>query len=109
MASPSGSPGMPPIRVQIPVPLLAGIALLVLQPTGLTAQDPALRAYEILEANCFQCHGRFIRGELDLRTQQSLVRGSKSGRVVIPHDPEQSLLYKLAKYILIEQVHLNLK
>ena len=89
---------MTPIGVQTSVPLLAGLMLMSLQPSGLTAQDPARRAYEILEANCFQCHGRFIRGELDLRTQQSLVRGSKSGRVVVPHDPEQSLLYKLVTH-----------
>jgi mono/diheme cytochrome c family protein len=64
---------------------------------ALAASDElAKQAFQILKANCLECHGETKRGGLDLRTPDSLLAGGAKGRVVIPHDPEKSRLYQYA-------------
>lgn len=50
----------------------------------------------ILRSKCFGCHGadgEEIKGELDLTTRASLVKGGESGEpAVVPGQPEESLL-----------------
>jgi hypothetical protein len=47
----------------------------------------------ILLLRCTACHGtRRQEGGLDLRTRESLLKGGKSGRVVVPGKPEDSRL-----------------
>lgn len=64
------------------------------------AQDPrdadtlAREVYAIFKAQCLECHGAAKEGGLDLRTEESLQRGSRNGRVVVPHKPAESPLYK---------------
>jgi hypothetical protein len=49
----------------------------------------------ILASHCQTCHGlEGLEGELDLRTAQLLLKGSKSGAVVTPGSAENSLLFK---------------
>src|SRR5262245_19369755 len=49
----------------------------------------------IIKAKCLKCHGEKERkGELDLRTVASALKGGESGAVIIPKDPEKSLLYE---------------
>lgn len=49
----------------------------------------------ILTAKCFKCHGETGRkGDLDLRTVPSIVKGGESGAVVVPGKPDESLLYE---------------
>ena len=62
------------------------------------AQADALakQAYQVLKANCFECHADAKRGGLDLRTAQSLTAGGATGKVVVAHDPEKSRLYQFA-------------
>ncbi|MFN7918960.1 MAG: PSD1 and planctomycete cytochrome C domain-containing protein [Bryobacteraceae bacterium] len=51
--------------------------------------------HAILSAKCWVCHGRREkRAGLDLRTRESLLKGGKSGAVVVPGDPAASLLVK---------------
>lgn len=50
----------------------------------------------IFEANCLMCHGAKVqRSGLDLRTEESALRGGSRGALVVPGDPAKSLLYKL--------------
>ena len=65
-------------------------------------QDPAspefyaARVAPILQANCARCHGGLNRrGGFSIDTKESLLKGSKSGPVIVPGHPEQSLLVKL--------------
>jgi hypothetical protein len=53
--------------------------------------------YPILEASCIKCHGveKVSRG-LDLTSYEKTMTGSVKGPVVIPGDPDNSLLVKLA-------------
>ncbi len=49
----------------------------------------------ILNSHCLQCHGGLHRkAELDLRTMTVVLAGGESGRVVVPGDPDASLLWK---------------
>ena len=48
----------------------------------------------ILKAHCVQCHGDNGAARLDLRTQQSILKGGVSGPTVVPGKPDESLLVK---------------
>jgi mono/diheme cytochrome c family protein len=53
----------------------------------------------VFQANCYRCHaGMNHRGGLQLDTRESLMRGGKDGAVIVPGDPEQSLLVKLIRH-----------
>ncbi|MGH9803053.1 MAG: DUF1549 domain-containing protein, partial [Blastocatellia bacterium] len=50
----------------------------------------------ILETNCASCHGAKIqRSGLDLRTEESALKGGTRGVAIVPGQPEKSLLFKL--------------
>lgn len=77
---------------------VAGV--LLAWPWAAQAQEDerARQAYEILKANCIECHGESRKGGLDLRTHDTLIKGGASGRVVIPHDPQKSRLFLLVSH-----------
>jgi hypothetical protein len=57
---------------------------------------PDVRA--IFVKHCFNCHGdKGRKGELDLRTPASIRRGSESGPIIEPNEPDKSLLYELVR------------
>jgi mono/diheme cytochrome c family protein len=81
--------------------LLSG--LLVLTCAGAAhAQDEVERAnkvYQIFRENCIECHGADEpKGGLDLRTHTALAAGGQSGDVVVPHQPQKSMLYLLVTH-----------
>jgi len=51
----------------------------------------------ILKAHCFDCHGEGekLKGGLDLRLQRLMLKGGDDGAVIVPGNPEKSLLLKL--------------
>ena len=79
-----------------------GVALIALAAAApVAAQDEQERArqvYQIFKGTCFECHAEEAKGELDLRTHASLLKGGQSGAVVVPHQPDKSLLYKLVSH-----------
>ena len=51
----------------------------------------------ILAAKCQVCHkGKIREGQLDLGTYESLMKGGKHGRPIVPGKPDESLLIQLA-------------
>ena len=70
--------------------------------TALAAGSPAFytaRVQPILQGNCYRCHaGLNHRGGLRMDTPVALLRGGKDGPVLIPGNPEQSLLVKLIRH-----------
>src|SRR6266478_1826820 len=76
---------------------LSVIELLPFRTTFL-AQDIGTPTFEssvmpILRANCVMCHGETApQAGLDLRTYDSILKGGKSGRAVLPGSSDQSLL-----------------
>src|SRR5438105_5962676 len=65
---------------------------------GDTSPAPAFFETDVqplLKAKCLRCHGDKARkGDLDLRTHASVLKGGESGPVVVPGHPEKSLLYE---------------
>src|SRR4029078_5718450 len=66
-----------------PVPVLDDAAI---SAAASHAGDLADQAYEILKANCFECHGAAKRSGLDMRTHESLMASGAHGKVIVPHD-----------------------
>jgi hypothetical protein len=55
----------------------------------------ALRIRPILDANCYACHSQTkVKGGLRLDSYARLMRGGRSGAVIVPARPDQSLLFK---------------
>src|SRR5438067_2129640 len=62
-----------------------------------SASEPSFESdiHPLFRAKCLRCHGEKGRkGELDLRTLAGVLKGGESGAVVVPGDPEKSLLYE---------------
>jgi mono/diheme cytochrome c family protein len=76
----------------------ATIALAIPAVSSAQEEERARRVYDILKANCIECHGESRKGGLDMRTHATLIKGSASGRVVIPHDPQKSRLFLLVSH-----------
>jgi len=52
--------------------------------------------FPLFDRNCLVCHGPGVqRAGLDLRSKESVLRGSASGPVIRPGNAEESLLYQL--------------
>jgi mono/diheme cytochrome c family protein len=47
----------------------------------------------ILVGRCLECHGSDRKGELDLRTMATALKGGESGAAIEPGKPDDSLLY----------------
>ncbi len=64
------------------------------------ADELSQQAYQVLEENCFACHGAAMQmSKLDLRTRQSMLRGGERGPAVEPRNPTGSNLYKFAAHL----------
>jgi len=74
----------------------AAIGFTFVAPLQLRAADDG---YNILQKNCFQCHGAAKTSGLDLRTRESALAGGMHGSVLMPSDPEESRLYKLVTHV----------
>ncbi len=49
----------------------------------------------IFQANCASCHGTQVKmKDLNLTTEESALKGSETGAVVVPGKPEDSILYR---------------
>jgi hypothetical protein len=82
------------------------LAILVLGVTWILAaqqseRPPALfeRVAPILEQRCVMCHGGSVqRSGLDLRSEQTILRGGARGPAVVPGNLDRSLLYRLVTH-----------
>lgn len=53
----------------------------------------------ILRSNCYRCHGGMNRkGDLSMRTRETILRGGKHGAAIVPGDPAASLLVRLIRH-----------
>lgn len=92
----------------IPALSLAAVAAFtIFQPaTHVAAQEDAAtpefythNVQPILQANCYRCHGGMNhRGGLQLDSPESIMKGGHKGVVIVPGDPENSLLIKLIRH-----------
>jgi mono/diheme cytochrome c family protein len=77
-------------------------AALVLQYRGVAASDSDFfkeKVAPIFERNCMMCHGaRVQRSGLDLRSEETILKGGARGPAVVPGDAEKSRLYRLVTH-----------
>lgn len=53
----------------------------------------------VFASNCYRCHGGMNhRGGLQLDSRASILKGGKTGPVIVPGHPEDSLLVKLIRH-----------
>jgi hypothetical protein len=53
----------------------------------------------VLTDSCLKCHGgKKVRGDLRLDTRAGLLRGGEHGPILVPGDPERSLLIQALRY-----------
>jgi cytochrome c len=85
--------------------MLLGLALVALGSGTAVAQDPGTAQFytekvvPVLKANCYQCHGGTAhRGGLSLATKAGMLKGGHDGTVLIPGDPQKSLIVKLIRH-----------
>ena len=68
-------------------------------PLIVRGEDPGEKAYQILQQNCFACHGSALQmSTLDLRNRESILKGGERGAAVVPNYPEESKLYLFASH-----------
>jgi mono/diheme cytochrome c family protein len=80
---------------------VAGVAVALLIAVPAHAQQEEERArqvYQLFKTYCFECHGETEKGGLDLRTQETLLKGGESGPAIVAHEPEKSRLYLLVAH-----------
>ncbi len=83
-------------------PILAGIAIAVFAVTGPAQTPDASKTVPfesavapIFKSNCVACHGAAVKmKELNLSTEETALKGSESGPVVVPGSPDESILFK---------------
>ncbi|WP_339911222.1 DUF1553 domain-containing protein [Symmachiella dynata] len=83
--------------------LAAPLVLFGFSPLLLAADDPGdanaqneffqQKVEPILVGRCLECHGSEHKGELDLRSKATALKGGESGSVIEPGDVDSSLLY----------------
>ena len=55
----------------------------------------------VLADNCYKCHSTLaekVKGDLLLDSREGWLKGGESGQVIVPGDPEASLLIKAVRY-----------
>jgi cytochrome c len=85
---------------------MVAIALISLQIGTVGAQEDAAKpeyfttkVKPILDANCARCHGGLNhRGGLNLDTRANMLKGGHDGAVIVPGDPDKSLLVRLIRH-----------
>src|SRR5437868_3786548 len=58
----------------------------------------SVRAYGVLQKNCFTCHGPAKTSGLDLRTGPSAMAGGAHGPAIVASQPDESPLYRMASH-----------
>ena len=57
------------------------------------------RVAPVFQANCARCHGGLNhRGGLNMDTRAGLLKGGHDGAVIVPGDPDKSLLVRLMRH-----------
>jgi len=74
-------------------------------PSAESSSDKGRELFEkqiqpVLVKTCYECHSKgvdSIAGGLELDSPTGMMRGGESGAVIIPHDPEKSLLIRMLR------------
>ena len=84
-----------------PVRLPCSTPLLLAAPTPGAWSSSRTSIRPLLAGKCYECHSRQskkAKGGLLLDSREGLLKGGDSGPVLVPGDPDQSLLIKAVRY-----------
>src|SRR5713226_17740 len=87
---------MTSLRISSTTGLAAFFCLAALCPAD--DYDLSVRAYGVLQKNCFTCHGPAKTSGLDLRTSTSAMAGGVHGPAIVASQPAESRLYRMASH-----------
>jgi mono/diheme cytochrome c family protein len=83
-------------RARFVTPLIALATLLsgeAASAAGSSSVDFAQSIHPILKSTCYECHGpEKQKGNLRLDSRSAAMKGGKTGKAIVPHDPTKSLL-----------------
>jgi hypothetical protein len=83
-----------PIVIALSTSLLLGGASLFADGPGAARREFDAKVAPILARRCLDCHsGPDPKGKLDLARQATALRGGQSGAVIVPGNPDESLLF----------------
>ncbi len=81
------------------MPTLTRCTLFLLFVSLLGAGELEDQAYNILQKNCFGCHGAGLKtSNLDLRTRDAALAGGERGEAIVPNYPGRSRVYLFAAH-----------
>lgn len=91
--------------MRMKAPLIASLALLSVAPAWAAPPSPETveffekRVRPVLAEHCFACHGpKKQKASLRLDSEAALLKGGESGKIVIPGDPDKSLLIRAIRH-----------
>jgi mono/diheme cytochrome c family protein len=77
------------------------LTVIYLLPVTVFAEQPAdffeTRVRPVLAKNCFTCHTASAMGGLQLDSREHILKGGQDGPVIIPGDPDKSLLIQAVR------------
>jgi cytochrome c len=77
----------------------AGIAGVAGQEDASKPEFYMTRVQPIFQTNCYRCHAGFNRrGGFNIQTRAGMLKGGHDGAVLVPGDPEKSLLVRLIRH-----------
>ena len=92
---------MPSPRQQILATLLLMIQSAAAQPAAEQIEFFENKIRPLFSEHCYSCHSEKaekLKGGLRLDTPEALMKGGSSGAVIVPADPDASLLIKAVRY-----------
>src|SRR5206468_6720034 len=81
--------------------LLSGLSVAGAEPTPAQIQFFENKIRPLLANNCYKCHSQQaekVKGGLLLDTKEGVLKGGENGPVIVPGDPEKSVLIKAVRY-----------
>src|SRR5262249_28205973 len=94
-----------PPRMRMKAPLIVSLALLSAAPAWAAPPSPeAIEFFEkrvrsVLVEHCYACHGpKKQKASLRLDSEAALLKGGESGKIVIPGEPDKSLLIRAVRH-----------
>src|SRR5437773_1788381 len=81
--------------------LIFAMSSFAVEPTLAELQFFESRIRPVLAKNCYKCHSQQsekVKGGLLLDTKEGTLKGGESGAVIVPGEPEKSLLIKAVRY-----------
>lgn len=91
------SMGRSPFNHFVAIALCCGALIYPVHAQEKPRTDPTFAndIYPLFQERCAKCHTKKTRGKFSVNSREAVLEGGKSGKVVVPGESENSLLYKM--------------